>query len=55
MQAIANYKEYNNSIYPARFAEQPITLWLSIAIGAISVIGLLVNPLWTYAPPARDD
>jgi hypothetical protein len=42
-------------IYPARFAEQPITLWLSIAIGAVSVIGLLINPLWSYAPPARDD
>ncbi|WP_201268925.1 hypothetical protein [Sinorhizobium meliloti] len=42
------------SIYPARFSQEPATLWLSIAITAASVLGLLLNPLWSFAPANAD-
>ena len=38
------------SIYPARFAQEPIAFWISIAIAAVSVLGLLLNPIWSYTP-----
>ena len=42
------------SIYPARFSQEPVTLWLSIAIAAVSIGALLINPLWSYSPAADE-
>lgn len=37
-------------IYPERMAENPIVIWVTIVIAAISLIALMLIPKWSYKP-----
>ncbi len=42
-------------IYPARVAEAPLTLWLSIAVAVASILILLLSPRWSFTPSGTDE